>query len=142
MLFKELYELYWRRHAAKLKEPRNVQYWWSAYKAKWSEVPVEAITRGAVQDWADELAERSASSSRRAVHQLSAIHNWGAKRGYYQCPNPCRGIELSQALLAWLLAKSPVMLPIPGTSKLAHLEANVAAARIALDAAEMQRIGK
>ena len=52
-----------------------------------------------------------------------------------------RGIELSQALLAWLLAKSPVMLPIPGTSKLAHLEANVAAAGIVLDADEMRRIG-
>ena len=53
-----------------------------------------------------------------------------------------RGIELSQALLAWLLAKSPVMLPIPGTSKLAHLEANVAATGIVLEAAEMQRFKK
>ena len=34
----------------------------------------------------------------------------------------------SQAALAWLLAKSPVMLQIPGTSKVAHFEANLAAA--------------
>jgi pyridoxine 4-dehydrogenase len=37
-----------------------------------------------------------------------------------------------QVALAWLLHRSPVMLPIPGTSRVAHLEENVAAARIAL----------
>ena len=39
----------------------------------------------------------------------------------------------SQVALAWLLRKSPVMLPIPGTSKVAHLEENTAAALIELD---------
>lgn len=38
----------------------------------------------------------------------------------------------SQLALAWLLKRSPVMLPIPGTSKVAHLEENVAAAQITL----------
>lgn len=38
----------------------------------------------------------------------------------------------SQLALAWLLKRSPVMLPIPGTSKVAHLEENVAAAAITL----------
>jgi aryl-alcohol dehydrogenase-like predicted oxidoreductase len=38
----------------------------------------------------------------------------------------------AQIALAWLLARSPVMLPIPGTSSVAHLEENVAAARIQL----------
>ncbi|MEQ1580732.1 MAG: aldo/keto reductase [Steroidobacteraceae bacterium] len=42
-----------------------------------------------------------------------------------------------QIALAWLLARSPVMLPIPGTSKVAHLEQNVAAAAIRLSAEEM-----
>ena len=42
----------------------------------------------------------------------------------------------SQIALAWLLARSPVMLPIPGTSKVAHLEENVAAADIVLSAEE------
>jgi aryl-alcohol dehydrogenase-like predicted oxidoreductase len=37
-----------------------------------------------------------------------------------------------QIALAWLLQRSPVMLPIPGTSKVAHLEENVAAAGITL----------
>ena len=41
-----------------------------------------------------------------------------------------------QIALAWLLRRSPVMLPIPGTSSLAHLEENVAAADIALSEEE------
>lgn len=96
MLFKELYDLYWRRHAAKLKEPKNVKYWWSAHGDRWAEIRVPDIKRGAVQDWADDLAEGSPSASRRAVHQLSAILNWGAKRGYHECPNPCRGVDLAK----------------------------------------------
>lgn len=43
----------------------------------------------------------------------------------------------AQVALAWLLLHSPVMLPIPGTSSVAHLEENVAAAALSLDDAEM-----
>jgi len=43
-------------------------------------------------------------------------------------------VTVSQLALAWLLQRSPVMLPIPGTSKVAHLEENVAAAQIKLPA--------
>ena len=42
------------------------------------------------------------------------------------------GATPAQLALAWLLRRSPVMLPIPGTSKVAHLESNVAAAEIEL----------
>ncbi len=42
------------------------------------------------------------------------------------------GATPSQLALAWLLHRSPVMLPIPGTSSVAHLEENVAAAQISL----------
>jgi aryl-alcohol dehydrogenase-like predicted oxidoreductase len=38
-----------------------------------------------------------------------------------------------QLALAWLLHRSPAMLPIPGTSKASHLEENVAAAALELD---------
>ena len=44
----------------------------------------------------------------------------------------------AQIALAWLLRKSPVMLPIPGTSKVTHLEENTAAALIELDDSTMQ----
>ena len=43
----------------------------------------------------------------------------------------------AQVALAWLLLHSPVMLPIPGTSSVAHLEENVAAAALSLDDGEM-----
>ena len=42
------------------------------------------------------------------------------------------GASPGQLALAWLLRRSPVMLPIPGTSKVVHLEQNVAAADIRL----------
>jgi aryl-alcohol dehydrogenase-like predicted oxidoreductase len=45
-----------------------------------------------------------------------------------------------QIALAWLLARSPVILPIPGTSQVAHLEENCAAALIRLTDAEMARL--
>ena len=45
-----------------------------------------------------------------------------------------------QLALAWLLHRSPAMLPIPGTSSLAHLEENIAAAALTLTPAEWQRI--
>jgi pyridoxine 4-dehydrogenase len=51
----------------------------------------------------------------------------------------------AQVALAWLLQKSPVMLPIPGTSQVKHLEENTAAALIELDNStvqELERLGK
>ena len=45
-----------------------------------------------------------------------------------------------QVALAWLLARSPVMLPIPGTSSVEHLEENVAAAELELTADEVARL--
>jgi pyridoxine 4-dehydrogenase len=46
----------------------------------------------------------------------------------------------AQIALAWLLARSPVMAPIPGTSSLAHLEENVAATSIRLSAEDVQAL--
>jgi len=46
----------------------------------------------------------------------------------------------SQLALAWLLKRSPVMLPIPGTSSVAHLEQNVAAAEITLSDEEFETL--
>jgi aryl-alcohol dehydrogenase-like predicted oxidoreductase len=47
-----------------------------------------------------------------------------------------KGATPGQVALAWLLKRSPVILPIPGTSKVAHLEENAVAAAIALTDAE------
>jgi pyridoxine 4-dehydrogenase len=51
-------------------------------------------------------------------------------------------ITTSQLALAWLLWRSPVLLPIPGTSNVAHLEENVAASSIKLDDSVLREIGK
>jgi len=50
------------------------------------------------------------------------------------------GATPSQIALAWVLKRSPVMLPIPGTSKVAHLEDNVAAAGITLSDADFKAL--
>jgi pyridoxine 4-dehydrogenase len=47
----------------------------------------------------------------------------------------------AQIALAWLLARSPVMLPIPGTSSIEHLEENVAATQIRLSSDELEAVG-
>jgi aryl-alcohol dehydrogenase-like predicted oxidoreductase len=48
----------------------------------------------------------------------------------------------SQVALAWVLKRSPAMLPIPGTAKVAHLEENVVAVNIALSDAEFAALDK
>lgn len=55
------------------------------------------------------------------------------------------GATPSQVALAWVLKRSPVMLPIPGTGKVAHLEENVAAAALTLsdeDFAALDEVGR
>lgn len=49
-------------------------------------------------------------------------------------------VKVSQLALAWLLQRSPVILPIPGTSSVEHLEENIAAASLRLDPAEWREI--
>jgi aryl-alcohol dehydrogenase-like predicted oxidoreductase len=73
------------------------------------------------------------SQSARDSHAGSraALEEWAKQRG----------VSFPQAAIAWLLARSPVMLPIPGTSKIAHLEENVAAAALRISPEEMRQIG-
>jgi pyridoxine 4-dehydrogenase len=51
-----------------------------------------------------------------------------------------RGATVAQLSIAWLLHRSPVMLPIPGTSSVAHLEENLKSAEILLSSAELKEI--
>ena len=59
---------------------------------------------------------------------ITALHEFGHKRG----------ITESQVALAWLLAKEPWIVPIPGTTKLAHLNENLAAANFQFTTEELQ----
>jgi pyridoxine 4-dehydrogenase len=81
-------------------------------------IPWAPIARGS----ADALEKADAN---KALETLAHVH----------------GVSVFQAAIAWLLAKSPAMLPIPGTSSVAHLEEDVAAARIKLSAGELAALG-
>jgi pyridoxine 4-dehydrogenase len=70
------------------------------------------------------LAAGPLAASDGPLHQLAVDHD----------------ASPSQLALAWLLKRSPVMLPIPGTSQVSHLEQNVAAARIELSDQEFDAI--
>jgi aryl-alcohol dehydrogenase-like predicted oxidoreductase len=51
-----------------------------------------------------------------------------------------KGVTPAQIALAWLLGRSPLILPIPGTSRVAHLEENCAAAGVELTPAELDSL--
>jgi aryl-alcohol dehydrogenase-like predicted oxidoreductase len=78
--------------------------------------------------WAPLAQGARASGTNRRLLALEAI----AKE---------RNIDSNRANLAWLLARSPVMLPIPGTSRVEHLEDNVKAGEVRLTGEEMARVG-
>jgi pyridoxine 4-dehydrogenase len=66
--------------------------------------------------------------------------NTGRLEGAVQRVAARHGATPAQVALAWLLESSPVHLPIPGTSKVTHLEENVAATELALDDEDMQAL--
>jgi pyridoxine 4-dehydrogenase len=66
--------------------------------------------------------------------------NTGRLEGAVQRVADRHGVTPPQVALAWLLASSPVHLPIPGTSSIPHLEENVAATELRLDQEDMQAL--
>ena len=70
----------------------------------------------------------------------------GSRSSFAQAGNPLeaeakrRNVSPVQLALAWLLQRSPVMVPIPGTSSLGHLEENIAAAKIQLSPEEWKKV--
>jgi pyridoxine 4-dehydrogenase len=95
------------------------------------------------------LADRDSEPVLRRCEELGlAFLPWGPLgRGELARPSSAmqdvarrHGATPGQVALAWLLARSPLMLPIPGTSRVAHLEENVAAAAIELDSSEVEAL--
>jgi pyridoxine 4-dehydrogenase len=66
--------------------------------------------------------------------------NRGLDSGGLEAAAKEHGVSVVQLALAWLLQRSRVMLPIPGTSSVAHLEENVAAAKLKLSPAEWRKV--
>jgi pyridoxine 4-dehydrogenase len=95
------------------------------------------------------LADRDSEPVLRRCEELGlAFLPWGPLgRGELARPSSAvqdvarrHGATPGQVALAWLLARSPLMLPIPGTSRVAHLEENFAAAAIELDSSEVEAL--
>ena len=61
---------------------------------------------------------------------MEALHAFGRTRGF----------TAAQIALAWLLNHKPWIVPIPGTTKLSHLEENLRAAEIRFSAEEMREL--
>ena len=64
----------------------------------------------------------------------------GLKSEALEATAKAKNASVYQVALAWLLQRSPVMLPIPGTSSVKHAEENVAAAKVKLSADEMKAL--
>lgn len=106
----------------------SVQNRYNVLDREWEDVVVHCEREGiAFIPWyplgAGKLGAK-AEAARRRVEEIAAR----------------RGASALQVALAWLLARSPIMLPIPGTSKVRHLEENVAAAGLRLDDAELDAL--
>ncbi|NHO82853.1 aldo/keto reductase [Micromonospora sp. CMU55-4] len=71
-----------------------------------------------------------------------ATGNLARPGGPLDAISTAHGATPAQLALAWLLRRSPVMLPIPGTSSVAHLEENVAAAEVELTDDEFEALAK
>ncbi len=64
----------------------------------------------------------------------------GVKSAALDAVTKAHNASVYQVALAWLLQRSPVMLPIPGTSNIQHLEDNVAAAKLKLTPEEWKAL--
>ena len=104
----------------------SVQNRYNIFERAWDDV-VDYCDREAIAfiPWYPLGAGKLGKDARGARRRLDAL----AKR---------RKLSALQLALAWLLARSPIMLPIPGTSKVKHLEENVAAAQIELTADDLR----
>jgi len=71
----------------------------------------------------------------------SARDPGGGARGRLASWAEAHGVSFARAAVAWLLARSPAMLPIPGTSRIEHLEDNLGASSLGFTAADLEAIG-
>lgn len=94
-------------------------------------VPYSPLSRGFLTGMINERTKYNPANDNRPTlprYQADAIKaNWAMIDALYEFGNP-RGLSPTQVALAWLLAKKPWIVPIPGTTKLAHLQENLGSA--------------
>ncbi len=94
-------------------------------------VPYSPLSRGFLSGMINERTQYNPANDNRPTlprYQPDAIQaNWALIDVLYAFGNP-RGLTPAQVALAWLLAQKPWIVPIPGTTKGAHLQENLGAA--------------
>lgn len=94
-------------------------------------VPYSPLSRGFLSGMINERTKYNPANDNRPTlprYQADAIKaNWAMIDALYEFGNP-RGLTPAQVALAWLLAQKPWVVPIPGTTKGAHLQENLGAA--------------
>jgi aryl-alcohol dehydrogenase-like predicted oxidoreductase len=106
-------------------------------------VPYSPLSRALLTGYINERTKYIASNDNRATlprYKADAIiANWGIIDILTTFGNQ-RGYTAAQVALAWLMAQKPWIVPIPGTTKLAHLQENLRAANIELTADELKQL--
>lgn len=106
-------------------------------------VPFSPLGRGALTGTLTSLEGLADNDFRRGLPRFQG-ENFDANLALVQLLEDMaanKGVRAGQLALAWVLAQGDFIVPIPGTTKIANLEKNVAAADIHLSAAEVKELG-
>ncbi|QNL48752.1 aldo/keto reductase [Olivibacter sp. SDN3] len=106
-------------------------------------VPYSPLSRGMITGYLNERTKYNAANDNRPslprYQPEYVIANWGLIDTLKEFGDQ-RGLTVAQVALAWLLAQKPFIVPIPGTTKLAHLQENIWAADIEFSGEELQKL--
>jgi len=106
-------------------------------------VPYSPISRGLISGYINERTKYIASNDNRPslprYQAETLIANWPIIDILKEFGDH-RGLTVAQVALAWLLAQKPFIVPIPGTTKLAHLQENIGSADYSFTADELKKL--
>lgn len=106
-------------------------------------VPYSPLSRGMLSGYLHERTKYNAANDNRPslprYQKEAVIANWPLIEILKNFGDQ-RGLTAAQVALAWLLAKKPFIVPIPGTTKAAHLHENLAAADYSFDPSELEQL--
>ncbi len=106
-------------------------------------VPYSPLSRGLLSGYINERTKYNANNDNRQslprYQKENLIANWPLIEMLKEFSDH-RGLTVAQVALAWLLAQKPFIVPIPGTTKLAHLQENMWAADYEFGADELKKL--
>lgn len=106
-------------------------------------VPYSPLSRGLISGYINERTKYNADNDNRPAlprYQKDAIiANWPLIEILKEFGDH-RGLTVAQVALAWLMAQKPFIVPIPGTTKLAHLQENMWAANYEFSTEELRKL--